>query len=280
MAKVFRIVLVSLVSLSSSRLRDDRSRRRSRSRSRDRDRPTAPKLPGIFSGGGKNSILAEVTRLAQERGLTARKSAREEGEIDADDRPGPSLREEQNGQGPAPSAPAAPERRRARWEGDIEDDFARRGGPPKRDETGGGVKSAAQIAFDELAMFQAQMRAQQQAGEEEEEGEGEGGGRPRSAFGDAGGGGGSEDPGAPGPAPETDADAESDEEGGRRSGGAPSPAPEDLEPPRPSLALECRTFDSYDLMNKVDEGTYGAVYRARDKYVYWGGSLPRHVFTT
>ena len=38
-----------------------------------------------------------------------------------------------------------------------------------------------------------------------------------------------------------------------------------LEAPRASLFRECRGIEEFEVMGKVDEGTYGAVFRARDK---------------
>ncbi|KAF5746471.1 cyclin-dependent kinase G-2-like isoform X4 [Tripterygium wilfordii] len=43
--------------------------------------------------------------------------------------------------------------------------------------------------------------------------------------------------------------------------------PEPLAPPQRSINMlqGCRSVDEFERLNKIDEGTYGVVYRARDK---------------
>ncbi|GLU06176.1 hypothetical protein SLE2022_232290 [Rubroshorea leprosula] len=56
--------------------------------------------------------------------------------------------------------------------------------------------------------------------------------------------------------------SDTDTEDGNNSRGTPEPAP----PQRSINMLQgCRSVDEFERLNKIDEGTYGVVYRARDK---------------
>ncbi|KAI3981676.1 hypothetical protein MKX01_020619 [Papaver californicum] len=57
--------------------------------------------------------------------------------------------------------------------------------------------------------------------------------------------------------------SDSDSDEGRDSARTPEP----IAPPHRSINMlqECRSVDEYQRLNKIDEGTYGVVYRAKDK---------------
>ncbi|KAL0364299.1 UNVERIFIED_CONTAM: Cyclin-dependent kinase G-2 [Sesamum angustifolium] len=61
----------------------------------------------------------------------------------------------------------------------------------------------------------------------------------------------------------TSSQSDTDSEDDRGSSGTPEPA----HPPQRSvnMLLGCRSVDEFERLNKIDEGTYGVVYRARDK---------------
>ncbi|PSC74284.1 cyclin-dependent kinase G-2-like isoform X1 [Micractinium conductrix] len=73
---------------------------------------------------------------------------------------------------------------------------------------------------------------------------------------------------ARGGGPAADAESERSDEEGR--GGGEGHNPDELSPGRPakravSMLSECRSVDTYEKLNRISEGTYGVVYRARDR---------------
>lgn len=62
-------------------------------------------------------------------------------------------------------------------------------------------------------------------------------------------------------------DTDSGDEDDSRGTPEPEPEPEPAVPPQRSLnmLLGCRSVDEFERLNRIDEGTYGVVYRAKDK---------------
>ncbi|KAG1679401.1 hypothetical protein FOA52_007692 [Chlamydomonas sp. UWO 241] len=111
---------------------------------------------------------------------------------------------------------------------------------------GGGVKSRWMVDDDG-----GQVPSDDQP---ERKGLGYGAGQPSTAAVPSGGGLG----------PDSD-DSDEDDGGGGGNGNAPAPSPRTIANARYDMLQECRNVDEFEKINRISEGTYGVVYKAREK---------------